>query len=243
MEHLSRRICMLLILALLVLSSGCGKAAEDNGSKDPTGEVVTAPADSSGNGLTETIGTEQESDLNADTTGTGGEASNEGNGSSADPGDKPGQISSIGEMAIKGAGVDNALSLSLEDLKTMKEAYYEDDYFALNSYGTKAYFSFKGVKLAAILQKAGIKSSATQLTFIATDGYEQQITVEQALKMDYIDEQNPDKKYPVIIAWNENGIDYDPEAGLPFRLVIGQKEAGDVNKPQWVSNIAQIIVE
>ncbi|MDD4504617.1 MAG: molybdopterin-dependent oxidoreductase, partial [Clostridiaceae bacterium] len=103
--------------------------------------------------------------------------------------------------------------------------------------------SFKGVKLSAILEKAGLNKNAATLKFIASDGYEYEIAIEQALKEDYIDEQNPDKKYPVIIAWHENGQDYDAAKGAPYRLVIGQKEPGDVNKPQWVQNVVKIIVD
>ncbi len=145
-------------------------------------------------------------------------------------------------LIIEGPGIEEPTSLSLDELKTMTDAYYEDDYFSLNSYGTKEYFFFKGIKLSAVLEYAGIKESAAALKFIASDGYEFEMTVEQALKEDYIDEQNPDKRYPVIIAWHENGKDYDASEGAPFRLVIGQKEPGDVNKPQWVQNIAKITV-
>lgn len=146
-------------------------------------------------------------------------------------------------LQIEGSGIEKAISLSLDELKVMKDAYYEDNYFSLNSYGTKEYFSFKGVKLGVILEKAGLNKNAAALKFIASDGYEMKITVEQALKEDYIDEQDPDKRYPVIIAWNENGEDYDAAEGAPFRLVIGQKEPGDVNKPQWVQNVVKIIVD
>lgn len=46
----------------------------------------------------------------------------------------------------------------------------------------------------------------------------------------------------MIIAWEEKGIEYDVADGPPYKLIVGQKP-GDVNKPQWVSNIDRIIVE
>jgi DMSO/TMAO reductase YedYZ molybdopterin-dependent catalytic subunit len=146
-------------------------------------------------------------------------------------------------LQIEGSGVDTSLKLSLDDLKELKDGYFEDEFFSLNSYGTKEYFSFKGIRLKVILEKAKLNNSATKIKFVASDGYEQDLTIQEALKEDYIDEQNPDKKYPVIIAWHENGEDYDIERGAPFRLVIGQRESGDVNKPQWVQNIVKIIVD
>lgn len=146
-------------------------------------------------------------------------------------------------LRVKGTGVEKPVELSLEELKSMKDSTVEADYFSLNSYGTKAYFRFRGVKLSAILGKAGLKDSAEGITVMASDGYKLELTREQALKEDYIDEQDPAKRYPVIIAWNENGQDYDPAEGYPFRLVMGQKEAGDVNKPNWVMNISVITVD
>lgn len=146
-------------------------------------------------------------------------------------------------ITIEGTGIGKSLILSLDDLKGMKDYYFEDDFFSLNSYGTKEYFHFKGIKIKALLEKAELKENAEIIKFIASDGYEQEFTIGQALKEDYIDEENPDKKYPVIIAWHENGEDYDIEKGAPFRLVIGQKEPGDVNKPQWVQNVAKIVID
>ena len=92
-------------------------------------------------------------------------------------------------------------------------------------------------------QKAKISPNASKITLIATDGYSMEFTVNQVKKLDYIDETNPNKKFPMIIAWEEKGIEYDVADGPPYKLIVGQKEAGDVNKPQWVSNIDRIIVE
>lgn len=146
-------------------------------------------------------------------------------------------------LEISGSGVETSIKFSLNEMKAMTDYYFEDDYFSLNSYGTTEYFSFKGVRMKGLLEKAKTKENVKIVSFVASDGYEIQLTIEQVLREDYIYEQDVSKKYPVIIAWHENGKDYDIEKGLPFRLVIGQKEAGDVNKPQWVQNIAKIIVD
>ncbi len=166
-----------------------------------------------------------------------------GEASQAKPEPATAEEEDTASIQLEGLGINNSLSLSLDDLKGMKDQTVEDDFFSLNSYGTKEYFHFRGVKLSAVLQKAGLKKEAATVTVVASDGYKLELSVEQALKEDYIDEQDPAKKYPVIIAWQENGSDYDAAAGYPFRLVIGQKEAGDVNKPQWVMNIAKISVD
>jgi DMSO/TMAO reductase YedYZ molybdopterin-dependent catalytic subunit len=139
---------------------------------------------------------------------------------------------------------DNELSLSLEELKAMDELIFEADFYSLNSFGTTGYTHFKGINLWGLLEKkALIKNEASVVTVVAQDGYKIQFTVEQVKKQDYIDETNAETKYPMIVAWEENGEEYSQDKGAPFKLVVGQKEAGDINKPQWVSNIDSIVVE
>ena len=149
------------------------------------------------------------------------------------------------EAAIKIQGkVGSELTLTLDELKSMEELIFEADYFSLNSFGTKGYTHFKGVNLWRLLkEKAAISEDAVSVTIIATDGYQISFSLEQIQRQDYMDEQNPDNLYPIIISWEENGIELDPSEGAPFKLAVGQKEAGDVNKPQWVSQIDRILVD
>lgn len=145
-------------------------------------------------------------------------------------------------LKIKGL-VANEQKFSLNDLKEMKDIVFEADFYSLNSYGTTGYTHFKGIKLWNLLESyALIKPEASKVTIIAQDGYSVEFTVEQ-IKMEYMDETNPDNKYPMIIAWEENGKEYSIDDGAPYKLVVGQKEPGDVNKPQWISNIDIIIIE
>ncbi len=140
--------------------------------------------------------------------------------------------------------VETELSLSLEELKKMDDFIFEGDFYSLNSFGTTGYTYFKGANLWKLLElKAVISNKATKVTVIAHDGYKMEFNIEQVKKLDYMDETNPDNKYPMVIAWEENKEEYDLEDGAPFKLVVGQKQAGDVNKPQWVSNIDKILVE
>ena len=146
-------------------------------------------------------------------------------------------------LKIEG-NVGNELKLSLSDLKAMESIIFQGEYYSINNYGTTNHTKFKGVNLWELLdQESQVSSAATKVSIVATDGYKMEFTIEQAKKQDYIYETNPDAKFPMIIAWEENGEEYDSEEGPPFKLVVGQKEPGDVNKPQWVSNIDKIIVE
>jgi DMSO/TMAO reductase YedYZ molybdopterin-dependent catalytic subunit len=146
-------------------------------------------------------------------------------------------------VAIEGPGVTAEVRLSLADLKGMAEALVEDEYFSINTYGTREYFRFKGVWAWAVLQKASLKGDVSKVSFIAEDGYTAEYTLAEVQREDYIDEQNPAARYKMILAWEENGKEYDSAQGNPFRLVIGQKAAGDVNKPSWVRNVKTIRVE
>lgn len=146
-------------------------------------------------------------------------------------------------MSIEGK-VGKPLSLDLDDLKSMNDILFKGNFYSLNNFGTTAYTEFKGVNLWKLLDlKAEILDEASKVRIIASDGYEMEFAIDQVKKQDYIDETDETAKFPIIIAWEENGEEYDLDDGLPFKLVIGQKEAGDINKPQWVSNIQKIIVE
>ena len=146
-------------------------------------------------------------------------------------------------IKIKGnVGIES--TFTLDELKNMTDIIFEDDFYSLNNFGTTAHTHFKGVNLWKLLeQKAQISANASRIKIIATDGYEVEFTVAQVKRQDYIDETNPDKKFPMIIAWEEKGQEYDSSDGPPYKLIVGQTEAGDINKPQWVSKIDRIIVE
>lgn len=148
-----------------------------------------------------------------------------------------------GGLKIEGK-VEKELALSLDGLKEMKDLIFKGKFYSLNNFGTTAHTEFKGVNLWRLLdEKAKISSHATKVRIIATDGYEMEFAVEAVKRQDYIDETDPEASFPMIIAWEEDGEEYDPDYGVPFKLVVGQKEPGDTNKPQWVSNIDKIVVE
>lgn len=139
---------------------------------------------------------------------------------------------------------DKHLNVSLDELKAMVDIIYEADFYSLNSFGTTGYTHFKGVNLWSLLESNSLITDETsKVTVVAQDGYKMEFTMEQVKRQDYIDETNPDAKHPMIIAWEENGEEYSIKDGSPFKIVVGQKEAGDVNKPQWVSNIDKIVIE
>lgn len=143
---------------------------------------------------------------------------------------------------VKNSG--DTIAVSLAEMKDRSDLHFSGSFYWLNSFGSTGYTEFKGVKLWSLLDSMGIvNSSSTRVKVVATDGYSMEFDISAISRMDYIDETDQDVKLPIIIAWEENGVEYDPSEGAPFKLVVGQKEPGDVNKPQWVSNIEKIIVE
>lgn len=147
-------------------------------------------------------------------------------------------------VVIEGNAVKGRVIFTLDELKTMEQGLLEADYFCLNSYGTRQYFHFKGIWIGYLLQeKINLKDKASRVTFTADDGYEVEYTLADVLKEDYVDEQNPGARYKMILAWEEDGREYDPRKGSPFRLVVGQKEPGDVNKPYWVQYVKRICID
>lgn len=147
-------------------------------------------------------------------------------------------------LVIRGDAVKKELRFTLDELKEMEDALVEDDYFAINSYGTEGYYHFKGIWIWQLIkEKADLKENASKVSFIAEDGYTAEYTLEEVKREDYLDEKNPARKYKMILAWEENGREYDTNLGPPFQLVVGQREPGDVNKPYWVRNVKTIRID
>ena len=122
------------------------------------------------------------------------------------------------------------------------EGLVEADYFCINSYGTKQYFHLRNLGRVYFAGKSELEGSGVKVTFIAEDGYKVEYTWQMFRRM-IISTSKIETKYKMILAWEEDGREYDARKGNPFRLVVGQKEPGDVNKPYWVSNVQTIIID
>ena len=250
MKKINRLLLILLCIALVLgMATGCQSKApiEDDSNLVESGE--TPDIDLDGEKLDDKELPEDGKDIENPDDSSGNSSPDTPVSSTADRNEaksedtKQSKANEGVQLKVQGAGIEKEVSFTLDELKAMKDSYFEDDFYSLNSYGTRQHFHFAGIKVKAILDKAGVKSSAKNVKFVAEDGYTQELTLEGALKEDYIDEENPEKKFPVIIAWHENGKDYDIKKGPPFRLVVGQKEPDDMNKPQWVMNIDKIIID
>lgn len=82
---------------------------------------------------------------------------------------------------------------------------------------------WRGVRLADLLQKAGVRSGAVDLAMTAADGYTDSISYEKAL--------DPD----VVLVWEMDGAPLKNEHGYPLRLLVpgiyGMKHV------KWITSI------
>lgn len=148
------------------------------------------------------------------------------------------------KVLIEGNGVVRRAEVTLADMKQMEGGFEEASYFSLNSYGTRDRTSFKGVWLWYLLQQSvTLADNASTVTLVAEDGYQVTYSLEEVQRDDYVDEENPGANLKMIIAWEQEGEPLSGDEGTPLQLVVGQREAGDVNKPYWVRNISRILVE
>lgn len=151
------------------------------------------------------------------------------------------------KINITGTGVKSSREYSLEELKQMNDILVSACYFSRGAekpgWGKTAHTAFGGVLLYELLaDHVGLNKSASQVKIIAEDDYTQVFSLEE-IKADYIDETDSKVKLRMIIAWSQDGHEYDDQTGVPFRLVVGQQFTGDYNRLKWVNQIASIVVE
>lgn len=146
-------------------------------------------------------------------------------------------------LIIEGKAVKGQTFFTLDKLKSMQDGLVEADYCSVNTYGTREYTHFKGIWVGHILNELNLKANAEQVTFIAEDGYTAEYSIENAIRDDYIDDQNPETKYKMILAWEVNGRELDPRMGMPLQLVVGQRHPGEANKPYWVRTVKTIRID
>lgn len=147
-------------------------------------------------------------------------------------------------IGLTGKGIKRETKVTLAELKEMEAGLVEEQYFSLNSYGTRAHTRFKGVRVWYIIQQvAALRDSAATVSFSGEDGYRVSYTLEEVQRDDYLDETDPSARLPMILAWEEEGSEFAVSLGNPFQLVVGQKEPGDINKPYWVRNVRTIIID
>lgn len=100
-------------------------------------------------------------------------------GDEDDPGDPGGGgIDPNDDLFIKGDGVSNEISFSLDELKAMDQERVI--FSATNDWPDDLFVATEGIPLRTLLDQAGMRwGSAQKITFLATDGYRAEFTVDE----------------------------------------------------------------
>ncbi len=145
-------------------------------------------------------------------------------------------------ILIKGEGVSKEVSITMSQIKAMKDQVAEYTYFSCGKEPKTACNTYKGVKLSYLLGLANVKSTAQKVTIVAADGYTATFSIIDVNAM-LMDETDSSKKLPMLIAFAEDGKMLNYGSGYNLRLVVGQKCEGDYNRQYWVSEVSCIIVK
>jgi DMSO/TMAO reductase YedYZ molybdopterin-dependent catalytic subunit len=138
----------------------------------------------------------------------------------------PQLINNIAEwrLEVKGAGVEQPLSLSYADLQAMPSVTKK---VLLVCPGFFADFvEWEGVPVAALLEKAGVRGSYANVIFTSWDGYAGRFSKDEA------------DSHLLFLALKVNGQTLPPNHGYPVRLVAERLYGG-----RWVKWITGVTVE
>lgn len=83
-----------------------------------------------------------------------------------------------------GGAVNNALSLTLDDLAAMPKSTVYGELYCLGQFVDKGYWT--GVRLGLLLEQAGYNQGTESVDFYAQDGYQTNLPIETAMRQDVI---------------------------------------------------------
>ncbi|MDD3652575.1 MAG: FN3 associated domain-containing protein [Desulfotomaculaceae bacterium] len=103
-------------------------------------------------------------------------------------------------VLVTGNGVRQEIRMNLEEMLQLPGARFEHVYSTVNNWPTRKKYAVKGVKLATVLQAAGIKDEAQCITVKGKDDFEWSFTREQLL-------DTPRFYYPEVISGDPSGAE------------------------------------
>lgn len=108
-------------------------------------------------------------------------------------------------LAVYGL-VDHQLNLSYQDVLAMNSSTEKETIRCVT--GPSGTAVWDGVRLGAVLERAGISSGAQKVIFYGLDGYSTSLKVSDAIRSE------------VIIAYGMNNESLPPDQGYPLRMVV-----------------------
>jgi hypothetical protein len=159
-------------------------------------------------------------------------------------------------LRIHGDGARKEKTLTVSELEALQNYILTDTYCIAKSEDTKNEETYRGIDIYEYLRREiGFQASATEVTFIASDGYAKTFTLDEMVKRDYVNEIDGANDLKMILAYGKNekplveskeSEGYDSAIanhGGPLKLVVGQMQAGDFNNGKCVSNITEIVIK
>jgi DMSO/TMAO reductase YedYZ molybdopterin-dependent catalytic subunit len=122
-------------------------------------------------------------------------------------GDLPSRSRADYELRVKGL-VDQEVTLTYDDIVAMKPTSFTRDFQCVTGWRVHD-VAWKGVRLADVLDRAGVRAEARAVRFTSFDGaYSESLTLSQARRRD------------VLVAYELEGSPLSDEHGGPVRLYV-----------------------
>lgn len=154
-------------------------------------------------------------------------------------------------VVIAGNGVTQPCRMTLAQMLALPDAGYEHRYSIINNWPTKKMWVARGVKLAAVLQAAGIKEQARLITVKGADGYQCSFTSEQLLQtrrfyFPGLMEGDPAGAQPVetilAYAYMENSENINEARADSLCLILPQADVNEQTNQVFVKEVGEITV-
>ena len=137
-------------------------------------------------------------------------------------GDLPDRSRAKYELRVRGL-VDQAVTLSYDDIRAMTPTTLHRDFQCVTGWRVPD-VQWKGVRLADVLDRAGVQPTARAVRFTSFDGaYSESLTLEQARRDD------------VLVAYELEGDPLSSEHGGPVRLYVAPMYG--YKSLKWLSSI------
>jgi hypothetical protein len=154
-------------------------------------------------------------------------------------------------VAISGNGVMQETQMNLMEMLELPDAQFEHVYSIISNWPAEKKFVARGVRIAAVLQAAGIKDEAKCITIKSEDGYEYSFTREQLLetKRYYFpgvmegDPAGAELVEPIIAyEYMENSDKLSEAQADSLCLIMPQANVNEQTYHTFVKDIKEIIV-
>ena len=153
-------------------------------------------------------------------------------------------------ITVRGDGLEGEQVYTLKELAAGEDACYAAVYSVINNWPAAGTYAGEGVKISAILERAGVLDTAQTVTVGSEDGYRASFTRQQLLEAEQFFfpncGENAENAVPVqpIIAfnWKQGGDDLSQVKPDAPCLIVGQTDFLQHNNPVFVEGVTYIEV-